>query len=177
MRRLADIDLLDDWQLQRQMTWSSIVIAVVGTVLGVLGAVLLPHEELSLVWFLELVGLSLVALPVHELVHAAGFLLCSGFKARVSFGFSSWMLYTEAPGCTLPRGRFCVVLLLPAVVVTAALGLGATLAGQPLLGWFLAVIHLAGCTGDLGYVHIIANEPRANLVQDTSRGIALFHDE
>jgi hypothetical protein len=49
--------------------------------------------------------------------------------------------------------------------------------GWPFLGWFLAVIHLAGCTGDMAYVRIIASEPQANLVQDTERGISLFHDE
>ena len=177
MRRLVDIDLMDDEQLQAQMTANSLWILLSGVLLGVLAAVVLPHEEITLLWFALLVGASVVALPIHELVHALAFELLSGFRARISFGFKSGMLYTCAVGTVLPRGRFCAVLLAPAIVVTGALVAFAAALGMPLMGWFLSTIHLAGCTGDFGYVRIIASEPRANLVQDTKRGIALFHDE
>lgn len=172
-----DIDLLDDEALQSSMATGSLWIVLVGTVLGVLGAIALPHEDITPWWFVALGVLSMAALPVHELVHAAGFKVLSGGKARLAFGFSSWMLYTAAPGCVLPRGRFCVVLLAPAVVITLALGLGAWMMGYPLLGWSLAVVHLAGCTGDMAYVRIIASEPQVTMVQDTQRGISLFCDE
>ena len=177
MRLLVDIDILDDEALQANMAMGSLWIVIVGLLLGVLLGVFLPHEPITLQWFLLLGAVSVAALPVHELVHAAAFKIASGFTARIAFGFSSWMLYTAAPGTILPRERFCVVLLAPAVLVTTALFVGGVLTGWPLLGWFLAVIHLAGCTGDLGYVRIIRSESRANLVQDTERGIALFYDE
>ncbi len=168
---------MDDEQLQAQMTAHSMWILLAGVLLGVLAAVVLPHEEISLLWLALLVGMSVAALPIHELVHALAFKLLSGFSAKISFGFKSGMLYTCAAGTMLPRGRFCAVLLAPSVVVTSALFACAVALGMPLLGWFLAVAHLAGCTGDFGYVRIIANEPRSNLVQDTDRGIALFYDE
>ena len=177
MRRLVDIDLLGDEQLQASMASGSMVILLVGVLVGVLLAVALPHEPITFWWFVELAIISIVALPVHELVHAAAFKLVSGFGAHLKFGFSNWMLYTSSPGTVLTRSRFCTVLLAPSVVVTLALWVCAAMAGQPLLGWFMAVVHLSGCTGDIGYVRIIANEPTANLVQDTERGIALFHDE
>ena len=177
MRRLIDIDLMDDEQLQAQMTAHSLWILLAGVLLGVLAAVALPHEQISLLWFVLLVGMSVAALPIHELVHALAFELLSGFRAKISFGFKSGMLYTSAAGTVLPRGRFCAVLLAPSVVVTSALVACAAILEMPLLGWFLAVVHLAGCTGDFGYVRIIVSEPLANLVQDTNRGIALFHDE
>ena len=63
--------------------------------------------------FVLLALASLVALPVHELVHAGAFALLSGFSARICFGFSDWMLYTSAAGVMLPKRRFCVVLLAP----------------------------------------------------------------
>lgn len=176
MKRLMDIDLLDDADLQRRMVQGSMVILVVGIAFGLLGALVLPHEPVDLLWFAALVLASLLVLPVHELVHAAAFKLVSGFRAHISFGFSSWMLYTTAPGCMLPRGPFCAVLLAPTILVTSVLLVLPALWGMPLLGWFLAVVHLAGCTGDLGYVRIIASETSANLVVDTERGIALFHD-
>ena len=177
MRRLLDIDLLNDEQLQGEIAMGSLWVAVLGTLVGVLGAVAMPHEALSPGWFVALGAVSVAALPVHELVHAAAFTLLSGFTARVRFGFSSWMLYTTAAGTTLPRKRFCIVLLAPAVLVTLALFVGAQALGYSLLGWFLAVVHLAGCTGDIAYVRIIVHEPFATHVQDTENGIALIHDE
>ncbi len=169
--------MLEDMQLQSQMTAWSLWILLIGALVGVLLAVGMPHEPITLWWFVKLVAVSVAAMPVHELVHAAAFKFVTGFEARITFGFSNWMLYTASPGTMLPRGRFCVVLLAPSVVVTALLGICLTLVGMPLLGWFCCVIHLAGCTGDIGYVRIIASEPTANLIQDTERGIALFHDE
>lgn len=177
MRRLVDIDLLDDEALQSDMAAGSLWIMLLGALVGVLGAAILPHEPLSPQWFVLLGVVSVGVLPVHELIHAVAFMLASGFSAHITFGFSNWMLYTSAAGTVLPRRRFCVVLLAPAVMVTAALLTVAVVLGRPLLGWFLAVVHVAGCTGDIGYVRIIASEPQASLVQDTERGIALFHDE
>ena len=177
MRRLADIELLDDVQLQAQMSAWSLWILLIGVLVGVLLAVGMPHEPVTPWWFVALVAVSVAVLPLHELVHAAAFKLVTGFEARITFGFANWMLYTASPGTMLPCGRFCAVLLAPAVVVTALLGVCLSVTGMPLLAWFCGVIHLAGCTGDIGYVRIIASEPAANLVQDTERGIALFHDE
>lgn len=177
MRRLVDINILDDEGLQARVVWVSLVICVLGTLVGVFLALIFPHEPISWKWFLALGAVSVVALPVHELLHALGFLVCTGFSARLRFGFASGMLYTASPGTTLRRNTFCAVLLAPAVLLTATLYLTSLLFGYPLLGWFLAVVHLAGCSGDFGYVHIIMSEPKATLVQDTERGIALFHDD
>lgn len=105
------------------------------------------------------------------------FFVFSAGHARISFGFTNWMLFTSAAGTALPRHRFCAVLLAPAVLVTAVLGAGAAMLGCPLLGWFLSVIHLAGCTGDMRYVRIIASEPLADVVVDTDSGITLYGGE
>ncbi len=176
MRRLADIELLNDYVLQQQMVWASMGIFVAGVLVGVIAAFALPHEVVSLLWFLVLVLVSVVALPIHELVHAGAFMLLTGFTAHLRFGITDWMLYTMAPGTVLRRHRFCAVLLAPAMLVTTALLAVPWSLGFPLLGWFLAVIHLAGCTGDFAYVGIILREPKATHVEDTERGIALFYD-
>lgn len=177
MKTLVDIDLLDDEALQGQMAMDSLWIVLAGVALGIIAAIGLPRETVTPWWFAQLGAVSLLALPVHELVHAAAFKLLSKGTARLAFGFSNWMLYTTAAGTRLPRKAFCVVLLAPAVVVTSALGVGAWLLGRPLLGWFLAVVHLAGCTGDMGYVRVIVSEPEAAIVEDTERGITLYAKE
>lgn len=177
MRRLIDINLLDDHALQADMAMNSLWIVLIGTLLGVFGAAVFEHEAVAPVWFVLLIVVSVAVLPVHELVHAAAFKLVSGGSARIQFGFSSWMLYTSSPGTTLPRRRFCVVLLSPTVLVTLALAIVSWMCGWPLLGWFLAIVHLAGCTGDIGYARVIASERECSHVQDTDRGIALLCDD
>lgn len=177
MRILVDIDLLDDEQMQSQIAMDSLWIMLLGILFGVFAAAVLPHEDISVVWFVLLGAASVAALPIHELVHAIAFKVFSGGRAHVKFGFSGWMLYTTSPGTVLVRKSFCAVLLAPAIIVSAVMGVVAFMQGYPLLAWFLVVVHLAGCTGDIGYVRIILSEPMANLVQDTSKGIALYHDE
>lgn len=177
MKLLVDIDLLEDEALQADMAMCSLWIVLLGTLLGVLGAAAFPHEPVTPWWFLLLGILSVAVLPIHELIHAAAFKLVSGGRAHIRFGFSSWMLYTSSPGTLLPKHRFCAVLLAPSVLITLALWLVPWQCGWPLLGWFLAVLHLAGCTGDVGYVRVITSEPETAFVQDTDRGITLFSNE
>ena len=177
MRRIGDIDLVEDEWLLRELTWWSLGILVVGTLLGVLMGVALPHEAIDVLWFVRLAAVSVLALVVHELVHALAFKLATGFRARVTFGISSLMPYTRSPGTVLSRHTFCWVLLAPAFVVTTALFVGAAVLGQWLLGYFLALLHLSGCTGDAAYVRVIMSEPRATFIEDTPRGISLIHDE
>ena len=88
-------------------------------------------------------------------------------------------------GCSIRRPRvsccpsdaFAWCCLLRLFLVTTVLVLVPALLGMPLLGWFAAVLHLAGRTGDMAYVRIIAREPMATHVEDTERGISLLHDE
>ncbi|MGN0286147.1 MAG: hypothetical protein ACI4B6_00545 [Atopobiaceae bacterium] len=86
------------------------------------------------------------------------------------------MLYTSAEGLIMPRRRFMAVLMGPAVLVTLALVLVCSAMGLPLAAWAVAVLHLSGCTGDLGFVGII-HRSDATFVQDTSKGIALYVDD
>ena len=72
-------------------------------VAGLLAALLLAalgvRDELGpLAWIaLLLVSLGL-ALPVHELIHAAAFRLLGGPSVRVRFGYAKGMLWASAAG-------------------------------------------------------------------------------
>ncbi|MBM6775603.1 DUF3267 domain-containing protein [Olsenella profusa] len=178
MRLLADIDVLGDAALQGRIARLSGALALVGLAGGVAaglasgadgGAVATPW------WWVALVAATFLALPVHELVHAAAFkLLAPG--CRVTFGLEGAFLYTSAAGTVLPRGRMVVVLLAPSVVVTAALALGALAAGCPALAVLLAAAHLAGCAGDLLMAVAVLREPACTHVRDTEHGIDLLSD-
>lgn len=178
MRLLADIDVLGDEGLQRQIVRLSGALALAGLLacvaVGIVtgadgGAVWTPW------WWVALAAGSLAALPVHELVHAAAFkLLAPG--CRVSFGAQGAFLYTSTDGVVLPRGRMVAVLLAPALLVTFALAAAALAAGRPALAALLAATHLAGCSGDLIMAAAALREPSCTHVRDTERGVDLFCD-
>lgn len=175
MRTIADIDVLGDPEVQRDIARLSLVIAGATVLLAALLWLVLCGEGADVWWWLALALGSFVALPVHELVHAAAFkLLRPG--CRVSFGFQDAFLYTRTDGAVLSRGRMVAVLLAPAVLVTAALASAALAAGRPVLAALLAGIHLSGCAGDMLMASAALREPSCTHVRDTETGITLLSD-
>jgi hypothetical protein len=175
-RVVREVNVLEDEGLRRQMTRGSLAVVAVGCAVSAAWALApgLSSERVGPAWLLALALVSLAALPVHELVHAAAFRLVGGPRTRVRFGHEPGMLTTSAVGTVLSRGRFCAVLLAPAVLLSCAfLAVCATLS-LPLLGWWLLVLHLAGCTGDLGMAWAIARTREATRVEDCEFGIRLL---
>ena len=175
MREVADIDVLGDAVLQRRITRLSLAVLGGTALLAALLALVLGGERLDVWWWAALALGSLVALPVHELVHGAAFkLLCPG--CRVSFGFQDAFLYTRTDDAVLPRGRMVAALLAPAVLVTAVLAAASVAAGRPVLAVLLAGIHLAGCAGDVLMAAACLREPFCTHVRDTETGVTLLSD-
>ncbi|MBR1828896.1 MAG: hypothetical protein IJ781_05220, partial [Atopobiaceae bacterium] len=88
MRRIADINILEDEGLQRRVVWWSVAILVGGLLAGLFALVagLVQPERVGIWWVVALVGASAVALPVHELVHAFFFKALSHGECAISFG-------------------------------------------------------------------------------------------
>lgn len=175
MRTIADIDILGDETLQARVAWLSLAIVVV-TVLaaGSLGFAM-GGERVDVWWWVALAAGSFVALPVHELVHAAAFKLLSR-GCKVSFGFQNAFLYTKTDGAVLRRARMVCVLLAPSLLVTAVLAALAFAAGLPVLAVLLAGLHLSGCAGDILMAAACLREPACTHVRDTETGITLLSD-
>ena len=173
MRTIADIDVLGDPELQRGIARLSLVIAGATVLLAVLLWLVLGGERVDVWWWVALAAGSVVALPVHEVVHAAAFKLL-GAGGRVSFGFQDAFLYTKTDGAVLSRARMVAVLLAPTVLVTAALASAALAVGRPVLAALLAGIHLSGCAGDMLMAAACLQEPACTHVRDTETGITLL---
>ena len=175
MRTIADIDILGDETLQARVAWLSLAIVVV-TVLaaGSLGFAM-GGERVDVWWWVALAAGSFVALPVHELVHAAAFKLLSR-GCKVSFGFQNALLYTKTDGAVLRRARMVCVLLAPSLLVTAVLAALAFAAGLPVLAVLLAGLHLSGCAGDILMAAACLRDPACTHVRDTETGITLLSD-
>lgn len=176
MREIADIDVLADEVLRQRMVALSLGLLAAGLAACTLVLIGEKGAELGLSWLAALVAGSLVALPVHELVHALAFkLLVPG--VRVGFGFKDAYLYTTINGAVVPRAAELAALLAPAVFVTAALAAAALARFCPALAVLLATTHLSGCVGDLLMAHAILREPACTHVRDTEFGITLLAED
>ena len=175
METVETLDILTDPDLQRRVLRLSLACAGVTAAVVALVFVLGLGEGAGVWWWVALALGILVPLPVHELVHGAAFkLLCPG--CRVSFGLKESFLYTKTDGATARRWRMVVVLLAPAVLVTAGVAALAVAAGCPALATLLAGLHLAGCAGDLTMAAAALREPRCTHARDTETGLDLLRD-
>ena len=184
-RTLGDIDFFGDDALCQRLVRASAWLLIGGAALAVALSVVagtgvieemraLPGDWGVALWPLAMAVLSVVALPVHELVHALFMRVLGGPGTRVSFGYQAGMLYAGCPGLVLSKPRFVVVLLAPTVLVTAALlGLGLVL-GYPFMTLWAAVLHLSGCSGDILAAGAILRERACTHCRDTERGIELL---
>lgn len=185
MRTLGDIDFFGDDALRQRLVRASAWLLIGGAALAVALSVVtgtgvieemraLPGDWGAAMWPLAMAALSVVALPVHELVHALFMRVLGGPGTRVSFGYQAGMLYAGCPGLVLSKPRFVTVLLAPAVLVTAALlGLGLAL-GYPFMTLWAAVLHLSGCSGDILAAAAILRERSCTHCRDTERGVELL---
>ena len=184
-RTLGDIDFFGDDALCQRLARASAWLLIGGAVLAVALSVVagtgvieemraLPGDWGAAMWPLAMAALSVVALPVHELVHALFMRVLGGPGTRVSFGYQAGMLYAGCPGLVLSKSRFVVILLAPTVLVTAALlGLGLVL-GYPFMTLWAAVLHLSGCSGDILAAGAILRERACTHCRDTERGVELL---
>lgn len=184
-RTLGDIDFFGDDVLRQRLVRASAWLLIGGAALAVALSVVadtgiieemraLPGDWGAAMWPLAMAALSVVALPVHELVHALFMRVLGGPGTRVSFGYQAGMLYAGCPGLVLSKPRFVVVLLAPTVLVTAALlGLGLVL-GYPFMTLWAAVLHLSGCSGDILAAGAILRERTCTHCRDTERGVELL---
>lgn len=185
MRTLGDIDFFGDDALRQRLVRASAWLLIGGAALAVALSVVagtgvieemraLPGDWGAALWPLAMVALSIVALPVHEFVHALFMRVLGGPGTRVSFGYQAGMLYAGCPGLVLSKPRFVAVLLAPTVLVTAALlGLGLVL-GYPFMTLWAAVLHLSGCSGDILAAGAILRERACTHCRDTERGVELL---
>lgn len=177
MKTIQDINILEDTALQQTMVrWSFIVFVVtVASYVSVFAS-----EGAASVGLLRSLGVailaSLVALPVHELLHAAAFKALGGPDVKVSFGAKDAFLYTRTNNAVLPRNQFVEVLLTPTVVLTIVLLICGCALGDVACGLLAAGLHLSGCTGDWLMASLICVTPGVTYVQDTDTGCKLLSE-
>lgn len=174
MRKVLEVDILDDPVTQRSVGLWSVLLLVPGLVGAPLIALLGWAEQLSWQWCVTLALVFLVSLPVHEVVHGACFRRFGGPGTRVRFGFEQGMLYATCPGRRFPRKAFVTILLAPLAALTCVYVALGCVWGAPLMAWALVWLHASGCAGDLWFAREVLRHPEADLCEDTHTGFALW---
>lgn len=179
IRKLEEIELLEPEQM-RPLALLSLLLLIVGAIFfGLLNYVSYTLQTLSttgingggslLLWIgINIVGYILI-LPIHELIHAAAFVLWGGkpyFGARLPYA-----LYCGAKNQLFRRNQYFVVGLAPLFVITLA-GIILILISPVLASYtlFALIGNFSGAAGDIWVVRRLLRRPRTILVEDTEVG-------
>jgi hypothetical protein len=115
----------------------------------------------------------LVTSVVHEAIHALAMLLV-GHTPRLHFETTPYPLLSldrqEAP---YGRGKFVLVTMAPAVLVTAALIVGVAMG--PYAGWLIvpAAFHITACKMDIAYSLVALRRPAGTQCRIGENGLEL----
>jgi putative zincin peptidase len=179
IRKLEEIELLDPEQL-RPLALLSLLMLVIGAIffglLNYAAYTLQTHSTPGisgggnlLLWIgINIIGYILI-LPIHELIHAAAFVLWGG---KPYFGTKlPYALYCGAKNQLFHRNQYLVVGLAPLVVITLA-GIIFTLISPALASYtiFATVGNVSGAAGDVWTVRKLLRRPHSILVEDTESG-------
>lgn len=142
-------------------------------VIASLGRPPTPAPEIP--WWLALIVITVVVLPLHELVHG---LVIAGLGQRVRYGakLSKGVLFATAENALFRRNEYLAVALAPFVVITLGV-MGLMLIAPQWLAYYLAiaaVLNAGGAIGDLYAVAVVRRYPPATLVRDEADGFRLY---
>lgn len=136
--------------------------------------------ELGLSWwfFPVVIGAVLAVIVLHELLHAAAFLVTGG-KPRLGFSLVARVYAVAQATATVPltRNRYLFACLLPAVVMTPALLAGAFVAGSDLSAGILLIalgMNAGGSIGDIIMARSIRQHSPDTLFEDNEHGFTWY---
>ena len=177
--KLEEVELLEPTQM-RPLALLSLLLLLIGIIFFALftyiSYTLQAHPNtgtsgisILLIWILiNIIGYLLI-LPIHELIHAAAFVLWGGkpyFGAKLPYA-----LYCGARNQLFRRNQYFVVGLAPLVVITLA-GIILILLSPVLASYtlFALIGNFSGAAGDIWVVRRLLRRPSSILVEDTESG-------
>jgi hypothetical protein len=179
MHKLEEIELLEPEQV-RPLALMSVLLLIIGALffglLNYTSYTLQTHStpginggKSLLLWIVINVICYILILPIHELIHAAAFVLLGGnpyFGAKLPYA-----LYCGAKNQLFRRNQYFVVGLAPLIVITLA-GIIFILISPVLASYtlFALIGNFSGAAGDIWVVRKLLRKPRSILVEDTEVG-------
>lgn len=126
-------------------------------------------------WWLSIIILVIVVIPIHEGLHGLAILL-TGHKPRFGAKLDKGVVYATADGALFRRNDFIMIALAPIVVMTLV-GMGLMIVlpdGLANLVSLGIVFNAASAIGDLWMTWVVLRYPSSALVKDEEDGIRVF---
>lgn len=134
-----------------------------------------PQAQIEIPWWLGIVAVFIVVLPLHEFVHGIAIQLC-GHSARYGMKLNLGVLYATADQALFRRNAYLFVALAPLVVITL-LGMALLLVLPTAVGYYVSIgvaLNAGGAIGDLWSVVILLRYPVTALVRDEGDGFRIY---
>lgn len=133
------------------------------------------NASFSLPWWLGVIAIFLIVLPVHELFHGLA-IQALGHRARYGIKLDKGVLYATADRALFRRNEYIVVALAPIVGITL-LGMALMLALPEGLVYYIALgvaFNAGGAVGDLWATLVVLRYPTSALIRDEEDGFRIF---
>ncbi len=134
-----------------------------------------PPTDFELPWWLGVLLVLVIVLPLHELIHGIAITL-TGHPATYGIKLEKGVLYATSDGALFRRDEYLFVALAPLIGITL-LCFGLSLASPEWLYGLLVmavVLNAGGAVGDLWSVAVLLRYPRRALVRDEQDGFRVF---
>jgi hypothetical protein len=135
----------------------------------------LIQTDINIQWWVGVILLLIIVLPLHELLHGLAMALV-GHRAKFGFKPELGVLYALAKDKYFRRDEYLFVLLTPLVVITL-LGMAINLIGVSGLTLYVAIgviLNAGGAVGDLWMTALVLRFPRRAIIQDEDTGFSVF---
>lgn len=173
------IELTDDKLLLRLNLLALIPLAIMLVFMGIwwwiASQINPPGQPLPIPWWLALILVMLIVLPLHELFHGL-VITAIGHQARYGMKLSKGVLYATADQALFRRREYLIVALAPLVGITLLAMLLMLIVPQ-WVGYYIgigAVVNAGGAIGDLWAVKLLWPYPADALVRDEADGFRIF---
>lgn len=169
----------------RRLLWLNVasLIPIVLSLMGMAGWWVLvsrlrgdvPEVSGSIPWWLGLIAIFVIVLPLHELFHGLA-IQSMGHRARYGMKLNVGVLYATADGALFRRNEYTVVAFAPLVGITlVGMALMLILPGE--LAYYVAigvVLNAGGAIADVWSALLIQRFPPSALIRDEEDGFRVF---
>jgi len=177
MELYKELNILENKNLYIKINLFSLVILVVTSIIALLLSLIIfgkIHLTFSISGYFWVVGIFLISLLIHELIHGIFFRIFSKSKAKIKYGFSKGMLYASNPGEIYTKQHFCIIIIAPFVLNTVIFFLLYLFGLNGSVFWIVFILHTSGCAGDFWYIYEMITSPKITHCEDTPVGVKFF---
>ncbi|HVU10901.1 MAG TPA: DUF3267 domain-containing protein [Phototrophicaceae bacterium] len=131
--------------------------------------------DLGIPWWLAVIIVFVIVLPLHELLHGITIRLL-GYPVRYGANLSKGVLFATSDNALFWRNQYLAIALAPIVGMTVLAMLIMLFASQGIAYYvaIAAVLNAGGAVGDLWSVGIILRYPARVLIRDEAEGFRIY---